>query len=111
MDLARMPEEQESVAVVDVPPTADAVPDVPTDGRALVLQAHETGAQGPVRYRNVWVKPLDPILGEWNEWQTIEIDEDLSAWQVIGGVAEYRVENNEIIGKTVPAVLSGTGAY
>jgi hypothetical protein len=68
----------------------------------LMLQAHETDAQGPVRYRNVWIKPLDPLPGEMGDWQTIEIDEDLSAWQVIGGEAKYRAENGEIIGTTVP---------
>ena len=68
----------------------------------LMLQAHTTDAEGPVRYRNVWVVPLDAPEGEFGEWQDIEIDEDLSAFQVLGGEAKYAVENGEIVGTTVP---------
>lgn len=68
----------------------------------LVLQAHTTDAEGPVRYRNVWVKPLDELPREWGEWRTIEITDDLAGWEVIGGEAKYRAQDGEIIGNTVP---------
>lgn len=68
----------------------------------LVLQAHETDAQGPVRYRNVWVAPLEALAIQFGEWQAIEANEDLAAWEVIGGKAKYRVEKDEIVGTTVP---------
>ena len=68
----------------------------------LMLQAHETDAEGPVKYRNVWVAPLEPASGEMGEWQDLEAAEDLAAWRVLGGEAKYSVENGEIVGTTVP---------
>ncbi len=68
----------------------------------LLLQAHTTDAEGPVRYRNVWVAPLEPSRGRMGEWRTLDVDEDLSAWQVLGGQAKFTVENGEILGTSVP---------
>lgn len=34
----------------------------------ILLQAHSSGASGPVRFRNVWVAPKVSAAGQWNAW-------------------------------------------
>lgn len=68
----------------------------------LRLQDHETAAQGPVRYRNVWIAPLDPVEYAAGEWQTLFDGKSLEGWSVHGGKATYRVEDGAIVGTTAP---------
>ena len=67
----------------------------------LVLQAHATDAEGPVRYRNVWVAPLapPPALGEA---RAIFDGQSLDGWRPLGGEARYEVRDGAIVGATVP---------
>ena len=72
----------------------------------LRLQAHETDAQGPVRFRNVWIAPLEHaerfsmlVRGPWTD---LLADGNLDAFVTRGGNATFRLEGNELIGTTAP---------
>jgi hypothetical protein len=97
----------------------------------LRLQAHATAAEGPVRFRNVWISSIDPtdadgMLGahtvvesystsitrperrvyraaEYSEWRDVTptAGDDLDA-MIRGGAAVFRVENNELVGESRP---------
>ncbi len=83
------------------------------------LQAHATDAQGPVRYRNVWVAPI-PIVRGWGFGDLREaaypplppwVDlldpkatgtRTLEAFETRGGSATYTIEGDTIVGTSVP---------
>ncbi|MEM9252261.1 MAG: family 16 glycoside hydrolase [Planctomycetota bacterium] len=68
----------------------------------LRLQGHGSNADGPVRFRNVWVAPLEPF----EEYAGPVIDlfdgETLDGWAVCGGKSEFAVDNGVIVGTAVP---------
>lgn len=81
------------------------------------LQSHATAAEGPVRFRNVWIAPLDSDEGkngsarawghtEWGPWTDLLAaqggGDPLSAFVTRGGAATFRFENGELIGTTAP---------
>jgi len=71
----------------------------------LRLQAHATAAQGPVRFRNVWIAPLEPADSEpkvVGPWQTLSRDGGLEDFVVRGGNATYSIEAGEIVGTSTP---------
>ena len=68
----------------------------------LRLQDHETAAEGPVRYRNVWIAPLEAVMYTPGEWKTLFDGATLDGWSIHGGKATYRVEDGAIIGTTAP---------
>ncbi len=59
----------------------------------LVLQNHATRAEGPVRYRNAWIAPLDdapaPTPGAWTR---LFEDTDESDWIIRGGRRDIRTQ-------------------
>jgi len=65
----------------------------------LRFQDHGSAAEGPVRYRNVWVEPLDPkrYVPE-SDWTDLTESE----WQPQGGHATYTIEHGVITGTSVP---------
>jgi hypothetical protein len=69
----------------------------------LVLQDHATRAEGPVRYRNAWIAPLDdapaPSQGPWTR---LFEDTDESDWIIRGGRATYERKNGVLVGTSVP---------
>lgn len=70
----------------------------------LVLQDHASDAEGPVRYRNVWVKPLEahPRESRAGDWIELFAEEARTDWVIRGGDAEYRFEDGILIGTCVP---------
>ncbi|MFT3685109.1 MAG: DUF1080 domain-containing protein [Phycisphaerales bacterium] len=70
------------------------------------LQAHETAAEGPVRFRNVWVDPLDPHRGgasHWGGWEPLFAQGDaLDGFVTRGGAATFRMDGVELVGATAP---------
>lgn len=77
-------------------------PSMPVQLGRLKLQDHATAAEGPVRYRNVWVAPLTGSSSQPGEWREITPREGLAGWMIRGGAATFRVEGDEVIGTTVP---------
>ncbi|MFG0306436.1 MAG: family 16 glycoside hydrolase [Phycisphaerales bacterium JB040] len=63
------------------------------------FQDHGSAAEGPVRYRNVWVEPLEPAdyvpATGWTD--LAEAD-----WRPQGGNATYTIEDGVITGTSVP---------
>lgn len=68
----------------------------------LRLQDHSSEAVGPVRYRNVWIAPLERLDYEAGSW--IDLLEDMTSddWLVRGGEASFRLEDGTLIGTTRP---------
>jgi hypothetical protein len=75
----------------------------------LKLQAHATAAEGPVRYRNIWIAPLStnyttsvlagPTPGPWID---LTADGTLDRFVTRGGNATYTIDHGEIVGTSVP---------
>ncbi len=72
----------------------------------LRLQDHATAAEGPVRYRNVWIAPLETASYREGPWSNLIGATDRSGlpegWIVRGGEADFRVENGDVVGSTAP---------
>lgn len=77
----------------------------------LLLQDHFSGAEGPVRFRNVWIRALTPAdtqhtPREPTEHGTKAITATLDSWTVVGGDATFRVDTTGdepvIVGESVP---------
>jgi hypothetical protein len=69
----------------------------------LRLQSHETDAEGPVRFRNVWIAPLDGAPQyKTHPWRDLLAAGNLDAFVTRGGAATYRLEAGELIGTTAP---------
>ncbi|MEM9915099.1 MAG: family 16 glycoside hydrolase [Planctomycetota bacterium] len=68
----------------------------------LRLQAHLNNAQRPVRYRNVWVAPLDQTATTPGPTIDLFDGESLDGWVVNGGRGEFAVRDGEIVGTAVP---------
>jgi glucose/arabinose dehydrogenase len=68
----------------------------------LRLQSHASAAEGPVRFRNVWIAPLEELEYHAGEWQYITPDSALTGWVVRGGQASFRVEDGEVVGESRP---------
>jgi hypothetical protein len=65
----------------------------------LRLQDHESDAEGAVRYRNVWIAPLDaaePRPGPWIELLA------QGEWAPRGGAAEFALEGGTLTGTSRP---------
>jgi len=69
------------------------------------LQDHETDAAGPVRYRNMWVAPLEPLPSTMGPWVRLSDTPTFDAdWAVRGGNAAFAIEPATAAG---PAVIVG----
>lgn len=53
---------------VAIPQATGASPPETPGLHPLLLQAHDSEASGPVRFRNIWVQPKDSFSGQWNDW-------------------------------------------
>ena len=83
---------------------AEAAPDGGTGPQIgpLRLQAHATAADGPVRFRNVWIAPLSPPTETLGPWVDLFDGKTLAGWHPLGGKAEFHAENGEIVGTARP---------
>ncbi len=85
---------------------ASKTPEVPGPAGVTVgplrLQDHATAAEGPVRFRNVWVAPLDEPAFAAGPWESLFDGETLDGWKPAGGEATYAVEDGVIVGATRP---------
>ncbi len=77
--------------------------DHPVQLGPLRLQDHESAAQGPVRFRNVWIASMEPHQRRAGPWEELFDGASLEGWVVRGGSAEFRVEDGEIVGVTRPS--------
>jgi hypothetical protein len=68
----------------------------------LRLQGHHSDAEGPVRFRNVWVAPLSPLDSAAGPTVELFDGESLDGWVVRGGRGEFTVEDGQIVGTAVP---------
>jgi hypothetical protein len=68
----------------------------------LRLQDHASGAEGPVRFRNVWIAPLETVTYEPGPWRTL-FDGDDDRWMVRGGGAAFEADAGELVGTTRPS--------
>ncbi len=68
----------------------------------LRLQDHPSDAEGLVRFRNVWIAPLDEpnyVAGEWQDLLSSIGDDGLpNGWVVRGGDATFRIDHGELVG-------------
>jgi hypothetical protein len=69
---------------------------------SLRLQDHASAAEGPVRYRNVWIAPLDPVPSSPGPWRSLFDGESLEGWAVRGGNADFQVHDGAIVGTSRP---------
>ena len=68
----------------------------------LRLQAHQTAADGPVRYRNVWIAPLAPGAETPGDWADLFDGKSLAGWHPLGGKATFKADAGEIVGTSAP---------
>lgn len=68
----------------------------------LRLQDHATSAEGPVRFRNVWIAPLEPPADVTGQWTAPFDGKSLNGWSPRGGKATFSVEEHAIVGTTAP---------
>lgn len=77
----------------------------------LHLQDHASAAEGPVRYRNAWIAPLEPAAADPRSrrpgaWTRL-LELPASAWMVRGGEATLEIDRSDprgpqLVGRTVP---------
>lgn len=69
----------------------------------LVLQSHVSAAEGPVRYRNAWIAPLqDPPAPTPGPWTRLFEDMTDADWIIRGGRATYKLADGVLTGTSVP---------
>lgn len=68
----------------------------------LRLQDHVSMAEGPVRYRNVWIAPLEETSYTEGEWTLLFADGSEDEWMIRGGSANYGMRGGELVGSSVP---------
>jgi hypothetical protein len=68
----------------------------------LRLQEHASAAEGPVRFRNVWIAPIDPVPTRPGNWTDLFDGSTLSGWLVRGGEATFEAIDGQIVGTTRP---------
>jgi hypothetical protein len=72
----------------------------------LVLQDHPSQAEGPVRFRNIWIAPLAERHYKEGAWTSLIQDPGEGGlpkgWAIRGGAARFRLDGAEIVGTTQP---------
>lgn len=71
----------------------------------LLLQDHETKAEGPVRFRNVWIAPIGSTDYAEGAWHDLIDDDGLTGWVTRGGDASFKLEPGDA---TNPPRIVGT---
>lgn len=69
----------------------------------LRLQGHSSDAAGPVRFRNVWIAPIDEAAYAAEPQVDLFNGQDFAGWTVCGGKSEFSVEDGEVVGVAVPS--------
>jgi len=93
---------------VEVPgPTGSAIGgpergDRPIQIGGLRLQDHASAAEGPVRYRNIWIAPLETEPVQEGPWVDLFNGTSLDGWSIRGGAADFRIQEGQIVGTTKP---------
>ncbi len=85
-------------AVVSKPTGGSQGEEAPTG--PLLLQDYRDGAEGPVRFRNVWIRDWKAPKWQPGEWQTPF--DDASSWMVSGGEAQFELKDGVLRGTTRP---------
>ncbi len=65
----------------------------------LRLQDHASAADGPVRFRNIWIQPLESRAYKPGPWSALS---DPREFEPRGGRADFRTDGAELIGTTAP---------
>jgi len=78
----------------------------------LRLQDHASQAEGPVRYRNIWIAPLEspePSAARSGPWLDL-LDESVTEWVPRGGEADFRVveETDATTGESIRTIVGST---
>jgi glucose/arabinose dehydrogenase len=68
----------------------------------LVLQDHVSDAEGPVRYRNIWIAPLEDHQSTPGPWVNLFEDTSDDDWMIRGGRATYTMNDGVLTGTSVP---------
>lgn len=77
----------------------EAGPDGEMQIGPLRFQDHSSDAEGPVRYRNVWIAPLESSERKPGEWIDLL---DAGTWEPRGGAATFERADGVLRGTTVP---------
>ena len=80
-------------------PTGGAQGDEAPTG-PLLLQDYRDGAEGPVRFRNAWIRDWNAPRWQPGEWQTPF--DDPNAWMPRGGEATFELKDGVLRGTTRP---------
>lgn len=74
----------------------------------LRLQDHASGADAPVRYRNIWIEPLDVAdqlsRYEPGAWTDLFRDTSPTDWKICGGGATFELDDGVLTGTTAPNI-------
>lgn len=83
--------------------------DRPRPSGPIVIGSTEGGK--PARFRQLWVRSLEPAAYTEGPWKPLFDGKSLDAFTPVGGNARYRVENGEIVGTSVPNTPNTFLAY
>lgn len=97
----------DDVAIAHPTGSSQQLGEAPGDGLdvqigPLVLQDHVSDAQGPVRYRNAWIAPLEDHVSTPGPWVNLFEDTRGDGWVIRGGKARYELEDGVLTGTSVP---------
>ncbi len=68
----------------------------------LRLQDHVSAAEGPVRYRNVWMAPIENTRYEPGAWTDLLENTTDDGWMIRGGSATYQRADGSLTGTSTP---------
>ncbi len=97
----------ENLAIPGPTGAAAAGGEQPADGLdyqvgPLYFQDHSSQADGPVRYRNVWVQPIEDDDYTPGEWTPFLSGDGLDGFVIRGGRATFARDGDTVVGRSVP---------